>query len=355
VSLISFMMELNADAVMVYADITKLKSARYDREALRAWLCLVQGLEFAPNEETFAVEETGEATDAEAAERAGDEAASEKAGEEKPTQHRPGSHRGARGARGRAGGSASQDLLQRGEQGRAALSAIDQQFLSELEDEAREMYGQHHTLIDAALNAAPALAASDNPNLALQIYHGIVTESKNFTDTCKRLLQNFEFDKLDPIIEMMTKALADDLHATQSSVDKGRLAAILGPLSQMRVFDTLRDLYTQFCEQIKGIARQHGMKLPVMNPNAVLTGLLDIVDGSWAAAHKFESLVRSLGITGESEIVVVMQGIGSMLRQLPEKAFNEDTRVSVREAAQQAIDAAVQREEDRDLPPLAAG
>jgi type III secretion system TyeA family effector delivery regulator len=84
--------------------------------------------------------------------------------------------------------------------------------------------------------------------------------------------------------------------------------------------------------------------------------LLDIVDGSWAAAHKFESLVRSLGITGESEVVVVMQGIGSMLRQLPEKAYNEDTMVSVRDAAQLAIDAAVQREEERDdLPPMAGG
>lgn len=177
----------------------------------------------------------------------------------------------------------------------------------------------------------------------------------DITNTCMRLLKNFDFDKLGPVIEMMTKALADDLHATQSSVDKGRLSAILTPMSQMRVFETLRDLYTQFCEQIKGIARQHGLKLPTMNPNAVLTGLLEIVDGSWAAAHKFESLVRSLGITGESEVVVVMQGIGSMLRQLPEKAYNEDTRVSVREAAQLAIDAAVQREEERDDPPPLAG
>ena len=178
----------------------------------------------------------------------------------------------------------------------------------------------------------------------------------DITNTCMRLLKNFDFDKLDPVIEMMTKALADDLQATQSSVDKGRLSAILTPLSQIRVFDTLRDLYTQFCEQIKGIAHQHGLKLPAMNPNAVLTGLLDIVDGSWAAAHKFEALVRGLGITGESEVVVVMQGISSMLRQLPEKAYNEDTRVSVREAAQLAIDAAVQREEERDdLPPLAGG
>jgi type III secretion system TyeA family effector delivery regulator len=263
--------------------------------------------------------------------------------------------RAARGALRRSGGSASQDLDQRGARGRAAMSAADQQFLLDLEDDAREMYGQHHTLIDAAVNAAPALAGTDNPNLALETYHGIVTQSRGFTDTCKRLLQNFDFDKLGPVIEMMTRALADDLHATQSSVDKRYLSAILTPMSQMRVFDTLRDLYSQFCEQIKGIARQHGMKLPAMNPNAVLTGLLDIVDGSWAAAHKFESLVRSLGITGESEVVVVMQGIGSLLRQLPEKAFNEDTRLSVREASQQAIDAAVLREEERDLPPLAAG
>jgi type III secretion system TyeA family effector delivery regulator len=352
------MIALKVEAVMVYADITKLKSARYDREALRAWLSLVQGLEFGPKEEGPALDEPthqAEASDAEAAERAGGEAASEKAGEERPGHHRAGSQRGGRGALRRSGGSAGQELDPRGAPGRAALSVADQQFLSDLEDEAREMYGQHHTLIDAAVNAAPALAGADNPNLALETYHGIVTESRGFTDTCKRLLKNFDFEKLDPVIEMMTRALADDLHATRSSVDKHYLTAILTPMSQMRVFDTLRDLYTQFCDHIKGIVRQHGLKMPPMNANAVLTGLLDIVDGSWAAAHKFESLVRSLGITGESEVVVVMQGIGSLLRQLPEKAFNEDTRLSVREAAQQAIDAAVHREEERDLPPLAAG
>lgn len=312
--------------------LRSLKTARHDRSALREWLRNAQDLALSIERETT--------------EQSADQAGSE-AAEQREVADERGEHRGA-GARARrtAGRSATRPAAVSGDTFRIP---IDETFLATLQDEARQMYGDHQSLIDASVNTAPALEQFEEPNRALEAFYEIVTQSTGFADTCRSLLSRFSFDKMESVIATITRALGDDLKALHPSVDRTVLSAILQPLSQVKVFATLKDLYERFVEHLDGIARRYDLQLPALDASKLLTGLLDILDGSWVAAHKFESLLRTLGIHGESETVAVMQRIHELLRLLPDTAFSGEDRLAVRAASQEALNAAIRREEELDF------
>jgi type III secretion protein W len=91
------------------------------------------------------------------------------------------------------------------------------------------------------------------------------------------------------------------------------------------------------------------LEVPRMDATRLLGGLLAIVGASWVAASQFESLARELGVADGEPTIQFLTGVRGLLGELPEKVYaSDDARRAVMTAVQDALDAAIDREEALD-------
>ena len=95
-------------------------------------------------------------------------------------------------------------------QDKQALRALRQQ----VHDALRELERTEGSLIRATLNAGEAAGKAPDPETFLDTYSEIVHGSGSFADTFKKMLERFRPEKLRNAVELMKKALGDDLNAT---------------------------------------------------------------------------------------------------------------------------------------------
>jgi type III secretion protein W len=83
------------------------------------------------------------------------------------------------------------------------------------------------------------------------------------------------------------------------------------------------------------------------SPSALTTDLLMISGDRWVDGSRFESLGRSLVVSDDLSAQVSFQtGLRALLRQLPVQVFaSMESRQTVIDAAQSALDTAIDREE----------
>ena len=78
----------------------------------------------------------------------------------------------------------------------------------------------------------------------------------------------------------------------------------------------------------------------------LLLALLKTISAGWISASQFERLVRDFNIPEGAPVIYFLTGIKQIIRELPFKVFEDDlARITILEAAQGAIDAAIAREE----------
>lgn len=81
-----------------------------------------------------------------------------------------------------------------------------------------------------------------------------------------------------------------------------------------------------------------------------LLSLIKTVSGSWISASQFERLADELNISEGAETIYFLTGVQHILRELPFKVFADDTtRTAVLDAAQTALDTAIEKEEAATL------
>ncbi len=81
-----------------------------------------------------------------------------------------------------------------------------------------------------------------------------------------------------------------------------------------------------------------------------LLSLIKTVSGSWISASQFERLTNELNISEGAETIYFLTGVQHILRELPFKVFADDaTRTAVLDAAQTALDTAIEKEEAATL------
>jgi type III secretion system TyeA family effector delivery regulator len=90
-------------------------------------------------------------------------------------------------------------------------------------------------------------------------------------------------------------------------------------------------------------------EVPRLDTTRLLSGLLTIVGASWVAASQFESLARELGLADGEPTIQFLTAVRGLLSKLPERVYqSDDLRRAVLTAAQDALDAAIDREEALD-------
>ena len=87
-----------------------------------------------------------------------------------------------------------------------------------------------------------------------------------------------------------------------------------------------------------------------LDERKLLLNLIKTVSGSWISASQFERLASELQVSDGAEMIYFLTGIQHILRELPFKVYTDDaTRTAVLDAAQTALDTAIEKEEAATL------
>ena len=83
-----------------------------------------------------------------------------------------------------------------------------------------------------------------------------------------------------------------------------------------------------------------------LDEKKLLLSLIKTISGSWISASQFERLASEMNISEGAETIYFLTGIQNILRELPFKVYLDDaTRTAVIDAAQTALDTAIEKEE----------
>jgi type III secretion system TyeA family effector delivery regulator len=213
------------------------------------------------------------------------------------------------------------------------------QLRQQVHDALREMERTDGGLIRATLNAGDAAKDAPEPEVILDTYGELVNGSDDFSGSASKLLERFQAGNLRNGIELMLKALGDDLSglvAQPTASDTVHLEAIVKEIWKLQTLLTMTEWMQERFP-------------PNLDQTVLLRGLLGIVGGRWVAPAQFEGLARDLGVTDDKQTIRVLTGFRALFSELPVKAFqSDDGRRAVLTAAQDALDAAIEREEAMD-------
>lgn len=219
----------------------------------------------------------------------------------------------------------------------------------------RELELTERDSLHRSYNAERAAEGSGDPNHFLDAYHAVVETGDGFSKVLRTLLRHYPADKLGSEISRMKQALGDDLHAATPSHDMTRLSAILKDISNMHLSTALLTMVEQFQENCAGAVRATGVQPKPVDTGMLMRELVDIVDTQFVAPRHFEALLKTLGIRSDQEIIIALQGIMGILREMPDRIFRDDKVLpTLVKTAQELLDAAILREEDQQAPTEAA-
>lgn len=140
----------------------------------------------------------------------------------------------------------------------------------------------------------------------------------------------------------MITALGADLSATRPSTDGNRLHALVQDLYQLEVTVTVMDN----CRDLAaGLATKYAT--PGVQPMTMMRDMIAVTGEKWVSAPRFTAMADKQGVHSVGAQIAFHMAIKIMMRDLPPKVFSDlDSRQSILSAAQDALSAAIDKEED---------
>lgn len=250
------------------------------------------------------------------------------------------------------GGDASQqylslleaaDLLDDGQAG----SDPGGQGRQALREAAAELLAENGREIRADINTFEATRPL-SPEEAGQFrsaYRDVVLGESAVSGTLRRLLdmlpkgQSADYAR---VLEATRQALGLDLAASQPSADPVRLRTLMTDLSHLLVISTVIDS----CQELsQSLTERH--QLPGFSATAMTSELLALTSDRWVDASRFGSICKRFDMHEPLEAAVhFLTGARHAIRDMPVQVFTSmEARQSLLEAAQAALDEAIDREE----------
>lgn len=235
---------------------------------------------------------------------------------------------------------ALQYALQQGEREGAAPDVLDalREALDDLEME-------HGPAIRADINTvgtAAQGARSREDVLAFQAtYRDVVLGNGSLAGTLKLALERFGGGDFAAGLARLTQALGQDLAAARPSGDPARLQSLVQDLYHLGVACTVLDA----CKELHAkLSSQHGT-MPG-SPVGLMQDLVGISAEKWVAGSRFTALSEKFGAGGVEPQIHFLTGVKVLMRDMPPKVFvDADQRQTVFQAVQDALDAAIDRED----------
>ena len=172
-------------------------------------------------------------------------------------------------------------------------------------------------------------------------YRDVVLGNPSLAGTLKLALERFGDGDFAAGLSRLIQALGQDLAAARPSGDPTRLQNLVQDLYHLGVAATVLDASRELHAKI---GEQHGALSG--SPVALMQDLVGISAEKWVSGNRFTALAEKFGATGVEAQIHFLTGIKLLMRDLPVKVFvDADQRQTIFQAAQDALDAAIDRED----------
>ncbi|MFC4160060.1 type III secretion system gatekeeper subunit SctW [Chitinimonas lacunae] len=217
--------------------------------------------------------------------------------------------------------------------------------LDAIHEALAELEAEHGDRIHAGLNAAAAGRELGNPAAGARLrgaYQDMVLGQASLAATVKALLERFGSAEFARAVPLLMKALGDDLAAARPSREPQRLQAILDDLYQIEVAVTV----LEHCQSLAAtLAQRHGCKQ--VDAQVLMQELIQLSSERWISASRFTALTDRFGVHEPTAQVALLFGLKLAAKDLPIKIFaDQDSRQALLNAVQEALDQAIEREEE---------
>jgi len=177
------------------------------------------------------------------------------------------------------------------------------------------------------------------------LYRDVVLGQNSLSQTLKLVLERLGGPKGEALakgLHNMIQALGADLSASRPSTDSNRLHALVQDLYQLEVavtvMDNCRDLAAKLAQDYA---------TPNLEPVALMHEMIAVTGEKWVSALRFTSMAEKQGVHAVGAQIAFLMSTKVMLRELPPKVFPDfESRLAILGAAQDALDAAIDKEEE---------
>ena len=219
-------------------------------------------------------------------------------------------------------------------------------ILETLREALQDLEMLHGPAIRADINTLGTAAEAGASRLDIvqfqATYRDVVLGESSLAQTLKLALERFGDQDFSLGLQRLTQALGQDLAAARPSCAPARLHSLVTDLFHLGVVTTVLD----GCRQLQTLlADKHG--ITGMTPFVLMRGLVDVSAEKWVAAQRFTTLSERCGVHEPEPQVHFLTAVKLLLREMPVQVFLDgDQRQSVFAAVQEALDAAIDREEE---------
>jgi type III secretion protein W len=227
--------------------------------------------------------------------------------------------------------------------GEAAFAA--QEAAAELLAEHGDHIWADINTFDSAQKLAQQSGNAESANAFRVAYRDSVLGADTLSDTVRHLLKANEGGKgsdFSRVLQSMLTALGADVAAARPSTDPVRLKALLTDLYHLEVISTVIDR----CDELSStLTSRHGV--PAFQATGMASDLVSLTGERWVDAARLSNLADKYGVLNPPECNVhFISGARNALRELPVQIFQSaEARQSLLDAAQTALDRAIDREE----------
>lgn len=173
-------------------------------------------------------------------------------------------------------------------------------------------------------------------------YVDLVLGQPTLAGSLKLLLDKFGETGLEAGMDRLQRALGQDLASARPSVGEAHLQSLMQDLYHLSVAGTLLE---GSGDLLVDMSRRHGVGNGV-HPVALTKDLVTLCSETWVSSDRFARLAEDVGASRVEAQINFLTGVKGLLRDMPPKIFvDPDQRQSVFAAAQDALDAAIDREE----------
>lgn len=175
-----------------------------------------------------------------------------------------------------------------------------------------------------------------------QTYVDVVMGEATLNQTLLLALDRFGENELAAGLARLTRALGQDLAAARPSADPTRLQNLVQDLYHLGVATTV----LEGCQSLLADLRARHACAPDQGAVELMKDLVGISVENWLSPSRFTQLSEKFGAAEVAPQIVFVGGVKDLLHGMPPKVFVDgEQRFSVFQAVQQALDAAIDREE----------
>jgi len=171
-------------------------------------------------------------------------------------------------------------------------------------------------------------------------YRDIVLGESTLPKTLALAMERFGAQDVGRGLTQLVAALGQDLAATRPSTEPARLRALTADLYQLQVAVTVLG----GCGELSGQLQASGGG--AIDAPRLMRDLVGISGEKWVAPTRFATLAQQHQVTSLAGRIAFLSGVKAMMRDLPVQVFPDaDTRQSVLNAVQEALDVAIDEED----------